>query len=56
MCHILINNPEQTGGPGCIVKIDESFFSKTKHEVGRLVPQQWIFGGNIFLEKYFIFK
>ena len=39
-----INNPEQIGG-GCVVEIDESLFSKRKYEVGRLVSQQWIFGG-----------
>ena len=40
-----INHPEPKGGPGRVVEIDESLFSKRKYEVGRLVPQQSIFRG-----------
>ena len=32
-------------GPGEIVEIDESMFSKAKNHVGRMFPQTWVFGG-----------
>ncbi|XP_033105195.1 uncharacterized protein LOC117107601 [Anneissia japonica] len=38
------NHPEQLGGPGVIVEIDESLFSKRKNHVGRVVREQWVFG------------
>lgn len=33
------------GGVGKIVEIDESLFSRRKSHKGRMLPEQWIFGG-----------
>ena len=33
------------GGLNKIVEIDESLFSRRKSHVGRMLPEQWIFGG-----------
>lgn len=40
-----IRHPLRIGGPGHTVEIDESAFVRRKHNVGRVVDTQWVFGG-----------
>uniref|UniRef100_A0A0K0FJS7 DDE_Tnp_IS1595 domain-containing protein n=1 Tax=Strongyloides venezuelensis TaxID=75913 RepID=A0A0K0FJS7_STRVS len=38
---------QKIGGPGRIVKIDESLFSRRKNHCDRILPPVWIFGGTL---------
>ncbi|KCZ81950.1 hypothetical protein H312_00593 [Anncaliia algerae PRA339] len=45
----------EIGGPGHIVEIDESKFSKRKYQVGRIVNSPWVVGGVDVSTKEFFF-
>ena len=40
-----IQYPMMTGSPGVVVQIDETMFVRRKHNVGRRVTSQSVFGG-----------
>jgi hypothetical protein len=44
-CWKLQQNNLAIGGPNTTVEIDESMFVRRKNHVGRVLPQQWVFGG-----------
>ena len=41
----LLAHPVVIGGPGRVVEVDEALFSHRKNHQGRVLPQQWVFGG-----------
>lgn len=43
--HHLVRHPEQIGGIGQIVEIDESVVARRKYHLGHRVPERWVFGG-----------
>ena len=42
---VLLQHLLVIGGPGHVVEIDELAFVQHKHNVGRVVRAQWVFGG-----------
>jgi len=42
---LTIKTSQVIGGPNIVVEIDEAKFGKRKHNVGRIVQGQWVFGG-----------
>ena len=41
----LLANPVVLGGPGRVVEVDESQFSRRKNHQERMLSEQWVFGG-----------
>ncbi len=39
------------GGPNHVVEIDETLVCKRKYNVGKIVKEQWVFGGYDVTEK-----
>jgi hypothetical protein len=44
----ILQNQGMIGGPDQTVEVDEAMFSRRKNHVGKMFPQQWVFGGFIF--------
>lgn len=43
--HYLVTHPQQIGGIGVVIEIDECLISRRKYNRGRLINERWVFGG-----------